>query len=144
MKSKLKFFFIDRTDDTKIQLFRSIQSSQFSYLVDLGFYMFMVEILFFPYLLSRLISYMIGTTVSYLLSVHWIFPTRTVENRWMEYGSFAGIGLLGAGANLLLMALFMEKLGFYHLYANIIAGLIVFILSFTLRKILLFTKRQKV
>ena len=124
-------------------MFRSTQSSQYSYLLDLGLYLVMVNILMVPYPIARFVSYMIGTTMSYFLSVWWIFPSRNISNRFLEYGSFAGVGVLGAGENVVLMAFFKEILGLYHLYANILAGVIVFFISFFVRKILLFRKTNK-
>lgn len=142
MKNRLKQLFVEKTEDTRIQLFRSTQSSQYSYLFDLGIYLLLVEILSVPYLAARLVSYLAGTTMSYFLSILWIFPSRKVDNRWLEYGSFITIGLAGAVGNLGLMAILKEILGFHHIPANIAAGITVFFFSFTLRKIFLFSRRE--
>ena len=141
--SGIKKLYWGKTENTKLQLFRSTQSSQYSYLLDLGLYILMVNVLSVPYPIARFISYMIGTTMSYFLSVLWIFPSRNISNRFLEYGSFAAVGVLGAGENILLMAFFKEILGIYHLYANVLAGMIVFFFSFFVRKILLFRKTNK-
>ena len=141
--NRLKTLFLGKTIDTKVQLFRSSQSSQYSYFVDLGFYVLMVNVLSVPYLIARLISYTIGMTCSYFISVLWIFPSRNVSNRFAEYGGFAVIGLIGAVENIALMALFSEVFGLYHLYANILAGIIVFFFNFFVRKILLFRDSNK-
>lgn len=140
---KLKKLFLGKTEDTGIQLFRSTQSSQYSYLIDLVFYLLMVNLFHTPYLMARLISYMLGTTASYFFSVLWIFPSRNVSNRYLEYGGFAAVGLIGAAENIAIMVLFKEVFGLYHLYANVFASIIVFFFSFFLRKILLFKNKDK-
>lgn len=139
----IKKLYIGKTEDTKIQLYRSTQSSQYSYLIDLGIYWLMVESLFIPYPLARFLSYMTGTTLNYLLSILWIFPNRTIANRYLEYAGFAGVGFIGAGANIVLMILLKEFLGLYHLHANLIGGITVFFFLFIIRKILLFRKSDK-
>jgi putative flippase GtrA len=85
---------------------------------------------------------MAGTTVSYVFSILWIFPTRNVSNRFFEYGGFAVVGIIGALENIALMAFLKEVVGLYHVHANIIAGLIVFFLNFFTRKILLFREKE--
>jgi putative flippase GtrA len=143
LKSVIKGLYCGKTEDTKIQIYRSTQSSQYSYLLDLGLYILMVNVLFVPYPVARFISYMIGTTMSYILSILWIFPSRNVSNRLLEYGGFASIGVLGAGENILLMAFLKESFGMYHVHANIIASMAVFFVSFFIRKMLLFRKSYK-
>jgi len=139
----IKKLYLGKTEDTKIQLYRSTQSSQYSYLLDLSTYILMVNFLSVPYPIARFVSYMIGTTMSYLLSVLWIFPTRNVSNRLLEYGGFAAIGAFGAGQNILLMVVLKELLGMNHIYANIIASIVIFFVSFSIRKVLLFRKSNK-
>jgi putative flippase GtrA len=139
----LKKLYLGKTEDTKIQLFRSTQSSQYSYLFDLGFYLLLVNVFSVPYLLARFISYGLGTTVIYFFSIIWIFPSRNVSNQFLEYGSFMSVGIIGAAGNVLLLAFFTEIVGIYHLYGNIVSGMIIFSFNFFTRKFLLFRRRNK-
>lgn len=139
----IKKLYCGKTDNIKIQIFRSTQSSQFSYLLDLGFYLLMTNLLYISYPAARFFSYMAGTTISYILSIIWVFPSRNISNRFLEYGGFAVIGVVGAVENILLMIVFTNFFSLYHVYANIFAGIIVFFISFVSRKLLLFRKINK-
>ncbi len=139
----MKNLFTGRTDNTYLQLFRSTQSSLIAFLADFVLYLLLSQILSVHYLIARVISYIFGMTISYFLSVKWIFKTRKVTNRFLEYGGFAAVGMIGAIENIALMVLFKEIAGFHHIFANISAGLIVFFFNFFGRKFLLFRKTNK-
>lgn len=142
-RERIKQLYLKKTDDLRIQLFRSTQGSVISYIFDLGSYLIFVNVLNIPYLLARFISYAIGTTVSYFFSILWIFPSRSVASKFLEYGSFLSVGIIGAAGNIVLLAIFTEVIGLYHVYGNVISGILVFFFNFFIRKILLFRKSIK-
>ncbi len=133
-----------KTDDTGKQLYLSVLCSSIAFSSDFAFYYLLTEgIGTVPHLLARFISYSVGMTISYFLSVKFIFNSRNVPNRLIEYGGFVAVGMIGAAENIGLMAFFENIAGLNHLLANVIAGSIVFFFNFFGRKLLLFRKSRR-
>ncbi len=90
------------------------------------------------YLFSAAIAYMIGSAVHYIFSIFAVFPSRTYENRTLEFTIFALIGLIGLGMNEILMWFFTAKMGYHYLYSKLLATCFIFFWNFSTRKFLLF------
>jgi putative flippase GtrA len=113
-------------------------SSAVSFALDLGTLALLTEVFGLFYLLSAAVSFSLGTTLSYLLSVLWVFGARRVPSKALEYGLFFLIGIVGLGLNEALLWLFTEKTHLYYLYSKIAAGALVFFWNFGARKYVLF------
>ncbi len=113
-------------------------ASAFAFSIDFGILTFFVEIVHLHYLISATIGFIVGTTITYLLSILWIFPRRSLSNQQMEYGLYLSIGVVGIGLNLLLMWIFTDLIGVFYMLSRIIAGTTVFFWNFLSRKYLLF------
>ena len=133
-----KRLFIKKSDKVAIHLFRSILSSNIAFSVDFGILVLLTEAFHIHYLLSNGIGFITGTTVSYILSVLWVFNRRSVQSRHLEYWIFIFIGVVGVGLNEALIWFFTEHAAVYYLYSKIIAGCMVFFWNFFTRKVLLF------
>ncbi len=120
------------------ELARSIPVSLVSFGLDFGLLAFLTEICRIPYLLSAAISFTAGTTLSYVLSIKWVFSVRRAPSQAAEYGLFVLIGAIGLGMNEGLLWLFTKPLGLFYLVSKIIAASIVFFWNFFTRKYVLF------
>lgn len=113
----------------------------FAFLVDFGTLFVLTEYVHIHYLVSAAIAFLFGLITNYVLSVKWVFNSRTMGNRWLEFLWFALIGLAGLGLNELLLWVITEILAIYYLISKIITTIIVYFWNFFARKYVLFTKR---
>lgn len=118
---------------------KSIVSSNLAFAVDFGILAFFTEILKIYYLVSAAIGFIVGTSISYTISILWIFNKRVFRYKTLEYGLFVLIGVIGLGANELLIWFFTERIHIHYLLSKIVAGAIVFFFNFFSRKYILFT-----
>jgi putative flippase GtrA len=123
---------------TRGQLLRSLCVSQLAFAADIGSLALLTEIGGLHYLLSAGISFLLGTTVSWLLSILWVFEVRRFSSTAAEYAVFVLVGAVGLGLNEALLWLFTEQFGIYYLLSKVIAASLVFFWNFSARKYLLF------
>ena len=127
-----------KSDKTVIHLLRSIFSSNIAFSVDFGILVLLTEVFHIHYLISNGAGFIIGTTVSYILSIYWVFSKRRLENTHLEYWLFILIGLTGVGLNEIFIWFFTEHLHVYYLISKVISGSTVFFFNFFTRKYVLF------
>lgn len=120
------------------ELARSLATSAVSFTLDFGVLILLTEVFGLFYLLSAAVSFSLGVTVSYILSVLWVFGYRRVRSKPLEYGLFVLIGAIGLGLNEALLWAFTEKLSIFYLLSKIAAAAIVFFWNFGARKLVLF------
>jgi putative flippase GtrA len=130
--------FLKKSDRTLIHLLRSIFSSNIAFSVDFGILVLLTEVFHIHYLISAGAGFITGTSVSYVLSIYWVFSRRRLQNTHLEYWVFILIGLTGAGLNELFIWFFTEHLHIYYLFSKIISGSTVFFFNFFTRKYVLF------
>ncbi len=109
-----------------------------SFALDFGTLAFLTEIAGLHYLASAALSFLLGTSLSWLLSVRWVFDVRRYNSRMAEYGLFVFVGAVGLGLNEILLWAFTDGLGLYYLLSKVIAASLVFFWNFGMRKALLF------
>jgi len=115
-----------------------VVASFLSFGLDFGALAFLTEVVRLHYLLSAAFSFILGTTVSYVLSIRFIFETRSASAP-VEYGLFVLVGAVGLGLNELLLWLLTDRAGIYYLLSKIVAASLVFFWNFGARKLLLFS-----
>ena len=135
---RLTSIFRGKSDNTVIHIIRSIFSSSLGFAVDFGMLAFLVEILGMYYLVAASISFAAGTTVTYILSVKYIFPNRNIRDKKLEFLLFMAVGAAGVLLNGVLLWAFTEHAGAHYLLSKIFAATIVFFWNFFARKLLLF------
>ena len=113
-------------------------ASQAAFWLDLGVLALLTEVGGLHYLVSAAISFLAGTTLSYVLSVVWVFDDRRVASKIAEYALFVLVGVAGLALNEGLLWLFTETFGLHYLLAKVIAATIIFGGNFAARKLLLF------
>jgi putative flippase GtrA len=134
----LQKLFLKKSDRILIHLLRSIFSSNIAFSVDFGILVLLTEVFHIHYLISAGVGFITGTSVSYVLSIYWVFSRRRLQNARLEYWVFILIGLTGAGFNELFLWFFTEHLHVYYLFSKIISGSTVFFFNFFTRKYVLF------
>jgi putative flippase GtrA len=120
------------------QLLKTVVASQAAFWLDFGVLALLTEVGGLHYLVSAAIAFLAGTSVSYALSVRWVFDSRRVSSKTAEYALFVLVGAVGLALNEGLLWLFTEALGRHYLLAKLIAATIIFGWNFGARKLLLF------
>ncbi len=126
------------TDSTLIQLFRYTFVGGTAFLIDFGSLFVLTEYFHVYYLVSAAVAFTLGLIVNYILSIVWVFNTRSVGNKWMEFGLFTFIGIVGIGLNEAFIWFFTEHIHFHYLISKIISTFFVYFWNFTARKFTLF------
>ena len=133
--------FKEKTNNTLLQLFRYTFVGGFAFLIDFGALFILTEYFNMHYLVSAGIAFILGLIVNYFLSVTWVFNSRVIENRWLEFLLFSLIGLIGLGLNELFIWILTDILVIYYLLSKVITAFIVYFWNFIARKTMLFNKR---
>ena len=142
MKSFFSKILKEDADTIYIQIFRYFFSGGLAFIVDFSLLYLLTDVLNIHYLLSSIISFSVGLTITYLFSIFWVFNERRLNNRTYEFIVFCIIGAVGLGLTSLFMWLFTDLLQIHYLLSKIITTAIVFIWNFIAKKLILFTKRK--
>ena len=103
---------------------------------------FFKEVLGLHYLIATCLSFMISTIANYLLSLRFVFKSRTEMNKGLEFVIYAVLSAIGLGLTELLMWVTVDKLGIYYMVAKIIVTAIVMVYNFITRKLFLEKKNK--
>jgi putative flippase GtrA len=120
------------------QFILSVLTSLLSFALDFGVLALLTEVARLHYLPSAAVSFTLGTTLSYVLSILYVFEIRRFSSRTLEYATFVLVGVIGLGLNELLLWLSTERLGIFYLVSKIVASSLVFFWNFGARKYFLF------
>lgn len=123
---------------TKTQATRYLLVGLAAYIVDFGLLIFFTEVFNIFYLISATASFLIGILVNYWLSIRWVFPSRNLKNRYLEFGGFAVVGIVGLFLNDFLILLITQKAGLNYIVSKLLASVMVLIWNFVARKYTLF------
>lgn len=130
--------FKGKSDFNTVQLVRAVLSSVLAFAVDFGTLVLLVEAAHVHYIISATIGFVVGTTITYLLSIYWIFARRNVQRKSAEYGVFIAVGVVGVLVNDGLLWFFTDVLGIYYMLSRMLSASAVFFWNFFARKRLLF------
>lgn len=134
----IKKLLVEKTDNTFIQLFRYTFVGAIAFIADFGSLYFLTDILGFYYLYSAALAFIIGLIINYILSILWVFKSRTVTNSSIEFLIFASIGIIGLGLNELIIWYATERISLYYLNSKFISAIIVYLWNFLARKYTLY------
>ena len=134
----IKKIFTKKTENTYIQFFRYFFVGGFAFVVDFSLLYILTDKLKIFYLLSATVSFIIGLIVNFALSKLWIFQKKALVNKYLEFGIFGAVGIVGLGLNNLIMWFLTSKLGLYYLLSKLVATAIVYIWNFGARKYILY------
>ncbi len=133
-----KSVLIKRTESVFTQAFRFGIVGAVATIADWSTYGAATRVLHFHYLEGQVAGYTVGITVSFLLSIKWVFAARTLGNRALDFVAFALVGIIGLALTSLLMWIGVDKLRLFDLLAKAIATVLVFFWNFGARRILMF------
>ncbi|NHF64219.1 GtrA family protein [Xanthomonas hortorum] len=88
-------------------------------------------------------GFLVGSVVAYVISVRWVFATRSLHSRSAELAAFVLIGCSGLLVVQGIMWLSIEWLGMPGSIARLIAVGFSFNSNFVLRKLILFRPRAR-
>jgi len=135
---RLRALVADPAERTFVQLFRYTFVGGAAFLVDIGTLFALTSLFHVYYLLSAAVAFVVGVTVNYVLSIVWVFSSRSTTSRFVEFTVFASVGVVGLGLNEMIMWFFTGALGLFYLYSKIISAAVVYLFNFAARKALLF------
>jgi putative flippase GtrA len=90
------------------------------------------------YLTAASLAFLAGGVLVYFLSIRWVFPVRSLENKRVEFIVFFSIGIVGLVLNWLIMWLLTEVVGIHYLLSKVFSAALIFGINFILRKLILF------
>jgi putative flippase GtrA len=135
----LKSLLLTKSDRTSTQLIRYGFVGGCAYAVDFGTLYLFTDHLHIHYLLSAAMAFVLGLITNYILSIMWVFHTRSMDDRRKEFFVFAVIGAVGLGFNELFIWFFTETAGLHYLVSKLISTVFVFFWNFFARKKILFS-----
>jgi len=127
-----------KTNNTIIQLFRYTFVGGVAFLFDFMALFILTEYLHIYYLLSAAMSFLLGLTINYVLSVKWVFEKRSIKSKHTEFIIFTLIGIIGLTLNEFFIWFFTEIASTYYLYSKLISTVLVYLWNFFIRKFVLF------
>jgi putative flippase GtrA len=107
--------------------------------IDMGVLHGLVDGLGWHYLLAGAVAFLAGATVSYLLSVRFVFSTRKLHNPYLECIAFFAVGLVGLAVNAGALFIAIGTVGLGLTAGKLFAAGCTFATNFALRRHLLFS-----
>ncbi len=138
IKNLSKELLKDKTDKTKIQMFRYLFVGGAAFIVDFLSLFILTDFFGIYYLISAAIAFILGLVANYFLSISWVFNKRKLNKQHIEFGVFALIGIVGLGLNEVFIWFFTQDLQLYYLISKIFAAVIILFWNFFARKFVLF------
>jgi putative flippase GtrA len=117
---------------------RALVVSAVALVVDYGLMVALHELAGIHHLLAAAVGFGAGLTTNYILSVTWVFRSRSVASPWLEFAIFAAIGVAGLALTVGIMYLGTDVLGGPYWLVRIVAVGLVFAWNFGARKLALF------
>ena len=148
---KFKKLFVGDTENTLIQFFRYCFVGGLAFLVDFAVSWLLFRFVFgeqkqFGWVANSL-SFIAGLAVNYVISTFWIFKNSKVDNKLVEFISFAAIGVVGLLITIGITKLFElwlgDKTSLFQIIAKLVATAVSFLWNFFARKILLYSKKKE-
>lgn len=120
------------------EFIRYFVASGIALTVDVGILWLLTSVLGVSYLVSGALAFAAGLVTIYVLSVFWVFSTRTLQSPATEFTVFALIGIVGLGLNELILYALTGLIGWHYLFSKVASVAVVFTWNFAARKWLLF------
>ena len=138
MKLLRSYFLEAPADGISVQVFRYILSGAAACAVDYSALVTLTQAFKLYYLTSAAIAFMLGSIVSYILNITWVFDRRVFADRRLEALLFFSIGIAGLFLNHYCIQFFTETVKLHYLGSKVISTIAVFAVNFIARKYILF------
>ena len=109
--------------------------------LDVGILVFCKEVLHLEVLLSSTISFCVSVTANYLLSMAFVFKSKT-QDKWKEFVIFVFLSIGGLCLNQVILWIGVTFTSVYYLIVKLLAMVIVPIYNFITRKLFLESKEK--
>ena len=126
------------TDKWSIQFFRYTIVGGLAFVADYSLLFVLTEYLGLHYLVSATISFIVGLTINYILSIFWIFRHSKLESRIIEFIIYGIIGVIGLFINNAMLYLLTDYVSLYYMLSKLITAAVVMGWNFVGRKLILF------
>lgn len=93
------------------------------------------------YLLASVIAFLMSAVVSFTMQKFWTFQDTVMKNLRTQFGRYLIALLTNLCVNTLLMYLFVEKMGMWYVYAQILTTAIVAVIGYFIYKYFVFRAR---
>lgn len=103
--------------------------------IDFGLFLFATEIMGIPYYVSNVISFMVSLTVSYILSMRYVFKAKEGESLARQAAMFFALSIIGLVLNQLILVLLTDVLGVYYVLSKVTAIAVVMVWNFVSKKL---------
>lgn len=159
MRKLFNRLFVEETNNTIIQFFRSVFVGGVASVADIAVLALFKELFGLSESLSTVLGFIAGLTVNYVISTFWVFAKAKVKNRVFDFIAFGIIGVIGLGLTELIIAPFASDGIFgvgvlvshavfgsfiptdkYYLIGKLVAIVLVYIWNFCARKFILYRK----
>jgi len=122
------------SDGIFVQIFRYVLSGAVACMVDYSALVTLTQTFKLYYLISAAVAFMLGSVVSYILNITWVFDQRTFSDRRLEAILFFSIGVAGLFLNHYCIQFFTETVKLHYLESKAISIITVFVVNFITRK----------
>ena len=162
LKKWFNALFVEETNNTLIQFFRSLFVGGIATIADFGVVILFRELVGVSEAAAAVFGFIVGLTVNYIVSTFWVFAKAKVKNRVVDFIAFAVIGIIGLGLTELIIAPFSVKGIFgegyfvrnasfgsfiptdkYYIVGKLVATVLVYIWNFCARKFILYRKTEE-
>ena len=149
---KLKEIFIEGTNNTAIQFFRSLFVGGIATAADMAVLIAVRELFKLPEDICAVIGFVFGLTVNYIVSNLWVFSKAKVKNRALDFIAFAVIGIIGLGLTQLISEGILVKNRLfgsliptdkYYIIGKLISVVLVYMWNFFARKFFLYNHTEE-
>lgn len=117
-----------------VQLTRYFMVAAVGLVFDFATLITLTEMFGVNYLLAAVIGFLIGLTINYLLSTRYVFKNSKIKSRYIEFGLYAVVGLIGLGILSASMWLLTDILHIHYIFSKCLATVIVYLWNFFGRK----------
>lgn len=97
---------------------------------NLGFLFLLVHFVHMHYLYASVIAFIMSIAVSFTMQKFWTFQDMPLHDVHVQFSRYLVVLLVNLTLNTLLMYFFVEKIGLWYLYAQILATAVVAIVGY--------------
>ncbi len=142
IRFKFKALLVEETDDTWIQLFRSLFVGGVATIVDFLVSAIVKEGLGGGIVVSNVAGFVVGLITNYFISILWVFKKHNMKIA-TEFAVFSVIGIIGLAINTGIVSLLCwlwngDEVRIIFYAAKVVATLVTLIWNFAARKIILY------